>query len=232
MRPAVAMLELIFALVVMGIVLMSAPRLSSTAAKSGFVALQQEAIATTAAEIGMILTRHWDERNTDPLTTTQVLTTRGDDQLAEEGDTNRRAGTPTSSSRTFHNSFAIGSAATRSVNFLNDDNGDNDFDDIDDFQGAQNGVIVAENANMATGDVVDTDITLTTNIRYVDDNLQYENTTLIFSNPFNNDAPRESSIKWISVTLTTANAAPDTGFLSSSQPPGIPALARGSFKTT
>ena len=36
MRPAIAMIELIFAIVIMGIVLMSAPRLISTAAKSGY----------------------------------------------------------------------------------------------------------------------------------------------------------------------------------------------------
>ncbi len=44
-RPAIAMIELIFAIVIIGIVLMSVPQLISTAAKSGYVTIQQEAIS-------------------------------------------------------------------------------------------------------------------------------------------------------------------------------------------
>jgi len=63
-KQGIAMIELIFALVIMGIVLMSAPMLIQQSIKSGNVALQQEAIAAAAAHTSMILSLHWDESNT------------------------------------------------------------------------------------------------------------------------------------------------------------------------
>jgi hypothetical protein len=65
LRPAIAMVELIFAIVIMGIVLMSAPMLISTASKSGYVAIQQEAINEAASQVNMIMGYHWDENNTN-----------------------------------------------------------------------------------------------------------------------------------------------------------------------
>jgi len=44
-RKAIAMIELIFAIVVMGIVMLSAPMLVNKATQSSYVALQQESIA-------------------------------------------------------------------------------------------------------------------------------------------------------------------------------------------
>ena len=67
LRPAIAMIELIFALVIMAIVLMSAPMLISTATKSGYVAIQQEAINAAASQVNMIMGYHWDENSADEL---------------------------------------------------------------------------------------------------------------------------------------------------------------------
>lgn len=208
MRPAVAMLELIFALVVMGIVLMSAPRLSSAAAKSGFVALQQEAIAATAAEMGMVLSYHWDESNTDPIRTAQVLTTLGSKQLEAPQGSDRRQGTPSSSARLYHDSLGKGASATQPYKFKNED----DFDDIDDFTGKHNGVISIDKAGMDNGDTIDQNIKLETDVEYLNDtNVEYiDDEKLAFNNPFNNKAPKETSnIKWVKVTLTTSSTSPE-----------------------
>ena len=72
-RPAIAMIELIFAIVIMGIILMSAPMLISTAAKSGYVAIQQEAINEAASRVNMIMTFHWDANSADETVLDPIL---------------------------------------------------------------------------------------------------------------------------------------------------------------
>jgi len=78
-RPAIAMIELIFAIVIMGIVMMSAPMIISTAAKSGYVTIQQEAINEAASQINMIMGYHWDESSSDETFLDPILSvTHGD----------------------------------------------------------------------------------------------------------------------------------------------------------
>ena len=62
---AVAMIELIFAIVIMAIVLLSAPMLIHQSIKSSFVGMQQEAINTLSSHLSLILTKEWDEANAD-----------------------------------------------------------------------------------------------------------------------------------------------------------------------
>ena len=64
-KRAIAMIELIFALVIMGIVLMSSPMLIQQSIRSGNVALQQEAISVAAAHTTVILSMGWDENNSN-----------------------------------------------------------------------------------------------------------------------------------------------------------------------
>ncbi len=100
LRPAIAMVELIFAIVIIGIALLSAPMLISTAAKSGYVAMQQEGINEAATKVNMIMGYHWDENNVDESFLAPILNTNnGDSSLDEVGTTGRRAGTPLESQR-------------------------------------------------------------------------------------------------------------------------------------
>ena len=62
-KRAIAMIELIFALVIIGIVLMSAPMLIQQSIKSSNVALQQEAIVTASSQTAIVLSMNWDEKN-------------------------------------------------------------------------------------------------------------------------------------------------------------------------
>jgi len=72
-RPAIAMIELIFAIVVLGITLMSAPTLIGVATKSGpsgSLASFQESITEVASMQKLITTYQWDQNdtnNTSPL---------------------------------------------------------------------------------------------------------------------------------------------------------------------
>jgi len=131
-KPAIAMIELIFAIVVMGIALMSAPMLISIARQSTPVAIQQEAINQAVSRITMILTYPWDEQDTNDSCIPPVLhVTNGDDELKSiSGNLSRRAGIPaTSNTRKFN---TCGNTLNASTTLGPDAN---DQDDIDDFIG-------------------------------------------------------------------------------------------------
>ena len=137
MRPAIAMLELIFAIVIMGIILMSAPQLISTAAQSGYVAIQQEAINEAASQVNMIMGYQWDENDVDERYIDPILqVANGDTELDEEGNTSRRLGTPEESYRTFVRSDGVDNLAASTIGTSDaGETGDHDEDDIDDFNG-------------------------------------------------------------------------------------------------
>ncbi len=211
MRNAIAMIELIFAIVVMGIVLMSAPMLVSVATKSGYVALQQEAIAAASSEIGLILTRHWDEGDTDFNKTAPILVTSGGDvDLNENGTTGRRAGTPPTSRRTFVTS--VGGRIPASTNFTTE----GDFDDVDDYDGhiSRLHIYNSENTTAKTGDYVDANITIVSTVTYLEDNssngVSYKSggPLLTYNNPFARVATTvPTNIKQVHIRLTTTNTA-------------------------
>jgi hypothetical protein len=213
MRRAVAMIELIFAIVILGIVLMSAPMLISTATQSSYVALQQEAIASASAEIGMILTHQWDEGNTDSTRTASILVSvNGNDDLDQQMvgaiPTGRRAGTPSSSSRRFFDSLGGEINATAPVN-LGSDAGDTD--DIDDFiTNATTALTDEESTSTLIGDVVDKEITVAVTVNYLNDTpggSTYAGTgdTLTYNTPFDNNVTTDSNIKQVQVRLQTAS---------------------------
>ncbi len=210
MRAAIAMIELIFAIVIMGIVLMSAPMLIDTAAKSTYVALQQESIAAASSEIGLILTHHWDEGDTDLNETAPILGTLGNSGLNEKGNTGRRAGTPESSRRSFYTSLGEDINASIKADFT----AEGDLDDIDDFDGGDTELKIydAENTTARVGDYVDTDITIRTTVSYISDvptnGATYlgSSSSLTLNNPFNTSAAAATSnIKLVNVVLTTNN---------------------------
>lgn len=172
-RKAIAMIELIFAIVVIGLILMTAPMVISTATKSGYVALQQESIAAASSEIGMILTHHWDEENTDQNLSAPILgvSATGDADLNEADDalgnpTGLRAGTSIYSKRTFLTSLG-GRLNATAVGDLGHDL--NDRDDIDDFTTLSSTLYDEESTTTSGGDYIDKDIVLNTTVDYISD---------------------------------------------------------------
>jgi len=208
MRNGIAMIELIFAIVVMGFVMMSAPALISTAAKSGLVAVQQEAIAASSSELGMILTRDWDEAGTDETTESPILiVTNGhadlEMALAPDGNSSgRRAGTPTTSSRkSFSSVSSLERAATLAAAFETE----NDDDDMDDFN---NDTITLTGIRYALSDLADISISIDTNVSYISDTPftgSYNSETLTLNNPFDNAVAGTSNIKSITAQTTSTN---------------------------
>ncbi len=203
LRPAIAMIELIFAIVIMGIVLMSAPMLISTASQSTYVALQQEGINEAASRVNMIMGYAWDENNTDDRYTPPILhVTSGNSDLDMTNViTARRTGTPMVSQRTFILSDANSSDLNAS-SALGNDGGD--LDDIDDFIGN----ISLTEIETATVDYVEkTTININTAITYSSDSPSggtYTAQTITFV-PFAASGGT-TNIKSIEVTLTSTTS--------------------------
>lgn len=201
MRPAIAMLELIFAIVIMGIILMSAPQLISTAAKSGYVAIQQEAINEAASQANMIMGFHWDENDVsdeyiDPI----LIVSNGHSDLDENGATGRRQGTPKESYRAFVRSDGVDDLNASS---LGTDGTESGKDDIDDFTGVTHLIeietSVADTVEKATIDIANS-------ISYNTDTVTggYNQSSIVFS-PFSNAPSGTTNIKSITVSLTSSS---------------------------
>lgn len=204
-RPAIAMIELIFAIVIMGIVMMSAPMLISTASKSGYVAIQQEAINEAATKVNMIMGYHWDENTTDEMFLDPILgVTAGSSDLDADVNSSRRKGTPRKSYRSFVRSDGKDDLnASISTSFGNTADGDTEEDDIDDFDGDSTLVSIEYSAS-----------------DYVENNTTININTVI---SYSTDTPNEGdynhpSIKYIPFTASdgTTNIKSITATLTSS----------------
>ena len=109
-RKAIAMIELIFAIVIMGIALMSAPTLISVSSKSTYTALQQESITAAVSQINMIMTGAWDEMDTNSTIGEPVLSTASIFiTLCPTGITQPKGVTSTKGRHCTNNSGATGS---------------------------------------------------------------------------------------------------------------------------
>lgn len=197
LRPAIAMIELIFAIVIMGIVMMSAPMLISTATQSTYVALQQEGINEAASRVNMIMGYAWDENNTGDMYIPPILhVSSGAASLNVNGNTARRIGTPMTSQRTFILSDANSSDLNASA--LRSDGGDTD--DIDDFIGDISLTLI----EAATVDYTETTtVNINTAVAYVSDSVTggYSQSTITYT-PFGAGSAT-TNVKSITVTLTS-----------------------------
>lgn len=212
MRPAIAMIELIFAIVIMGIIMMSAPQLISTAAQSGYVAIQQEGINEAASQVNMIMGYHWDENDADERYIDPILdvsTTSGDSDLEEEGNTSRRLGTPEESYRSFVRSDGVDLAASALTTFGTADLNETEEDDIDDFANSNTSLaFIAETTYEANqADYIETTtIDIARDVVYSNDSANYNQSTITFDPSFT-DAGDTTNIKSIIVTLTSSSVA-------------------------
>jgi len=221
-RPAIAMIELIFALVIMGIVMMSAPMLISTATSSTYVALQQEGINEAASRVNMIMGYSWDENDTNTSYLPPVLTvSNGHVDLNEVNPTARRLGTPILSQRTFILSDANETDNNASIG-LGSDGAEVTQDDIDDFGGPPISLVLGDGATATVDYVEKATINIATSITYASDAPAgalagwYSATKTINHTPFAaNGTPigvgvgQTSNIKTITVTLTSTHADQD-----------------------
>lgn len=189
-KNAIAMIELIFALVIMGIVLMSAPMLIQQSIKSSNVALQQEAIVAAASQTAIVLSMHWDENNSNIAAGESPIldANRSSFHFPPKGlsgvtGRNTKKGSVTVSPST------LGTDINETTHI--------DFDDVDDYNNSSFGLMLfnGESTTADIGEYVDTTVKINTTIRYTKESAVLEdiNTTI---SPFSN-------IKAIQVRLTS-----------------------------
>ena len=200
-RQAIAMVELIFAIVVIGIALLSVPNLIHQSTQSGFTTLQQESIAAAASDLSLILSRAWDESDTNESLGAPILTTAS-------------AGTVTSlatrdGGRTRVYSSGSG-GTTLPASSIGDDG---DFDDIDDVHGVTGSVTLIDGVQ----DLIDINVQIATTVDYISDassngggDIWNNSQTVTFNNtpatPFVTSGTT-TNIKRVSITLTTTSGA-------------------------
>jgi len=191
-KKAVAMIELIFALVIMGIVLMSAPMLIQQSIKSSNVALQQEAIVAAASQTSIILSMHWDENNTVGESPILDVNNAGVGFL------------PTGlAGGVYGRTIKEGTIILRSSALLGSDFNETDytkFDDVDDYNGQSFGLALynGENTHTDIGEYIDTNITIATTVAYTQD-----------TNVSIPTGGAMSNVKFITVNLTSNQNIPE-----------------------
>jgi len=195
-KKAVAMIELIFALVIMGIVLMSAPMLIQQSVNSSNVALQQEAIVAAASQTSIILSMHWDENNTN--------VAAGESPILDVN--NVGLGFLPSGLSGWLSGRNIGDGITTlipSVILGPDFNESNytKYDDVDDYAGSSFGLMLynAESTSSAIGEYVDKNINISTTVNYTQD-AAVEAPTI---------GGAVSNVKFITVNLTSNQNIPE-----------------------
>lgn len=199
-HKAIAMVELIFAIVIIGITLLSIPNLIYQASESGYTTIQQESIAAAASDLSLILSREWDEVGTGDEFHTPILTTAAG--VASLGTrqpgpyTNARPGARSRSLFT-----GIGGPFPASA--IQADGGD--FDDIDDVHGKTDGKVTLIDGGK---DLIDIDVRIATDVQYISDDTDpagnWNATALNFDFP-TASAGGTSNIKRITLTLTTTS---------------------------
>jgi len=167
-HKAIAMVELIFAIVIMAIVLMSAPNLISQSTKSAYVALQQESVNAAASHLNIILTKEWDQGDAYSNIEPRVLhVTSGDIQLEKDATTNARLGTPNSSYRVFLTGTGLSPNAVPPSSFGEGVDSSSDtkpLDDIDDYHNTSNTLTHIADANEYNSDYKDKEIEMNTTV--------------------------------------------------------------------
>ncbi len=194
-RDAIAMLELIFAIVVMGIAMLAIPMITSQSFKGSEAALMQESVAAAASQIEAIGAKPWDNANALQ-DTVSILTT-------QSGSFDTRSGLVEGTGLVVGNSRNLTSTVATAVNT------DINNTDIGDFNGSTAALTVynSQNSRIVDGDYVDQNISIGSTVNYTPDDAIVLGANTVFNyNPAANSAIT-TSIKSIAVTLTSTNVA-------------------------
>ncbi len=190
-KKAIALIELIFAIVVIGITLMSVPNLITISNKSAKSATIQESVSNAVSYMELILSSFWDEKCTNVEYGNPILYVRnGDSQLEEAKDfanypLGRRVGSAITTSRRFGRDM-FGNKIYASSS-LGSDPGESpdDFDDVDDFNNHLPSLInnTPNRISPREGDYKDTSIYMLSQVYYISDEVDYDQESITY-NPF------------------------------------------------
>ena len=209
LRPAVAMIELIFAIVVIGITLLSAPLVLNQSIQSSTVALQQESISAAATQLSLIMTQNWDESDNNLTSDYGIRNVVGGDSALNNGTRDLNL---SFSTRRYATALGL-TNATLPADLGLEPQDLNRTDDIDDFttingMGTTLRLYPTEGENLTNnkGEYIDKTIIMNTIVRYGNDTpiSGYAANKVELNNPFTL-AVATTNIKLITVTLTSAS---------------------------
>lgn len=199
MRKAASMLELVIAIVVMGIAVMSLPLILTQSQNSNAIALQQEVILATKTKLGYILAYEWDANSYDATASvSRVLDTTNSASADSDFNTTstRRIGhILTDNRRRLRDDMASpslsGSTAWGNTGLL----------DIDDFHNKiENTTVVAADMDYIFN------LELNSTVSYVNDSATYTNQDINFTFDASSTPANPTNIKMITVrTKDTSN---------------------------
>ena len=197
MRKATSMLELVIAIVVMGIAMMTLPTMLTTIQNNNVFSLRQEAILAARTQLGDELTYLWDQNSIDSNQNIAVLDTNSTNSNFERvpGTIHRIGHIKGNKRRKYFSSITY---ATSPVN-LGKDAGETIPNDIDDFSSSAP-VTIKHDANSLDYRY---DLNMTTTVSYVDDNFT-EGTTFDFNTSTISPA-KSTNIKMTTLTITNNN---------------------------
>ena len=219
MRKAIALIELIFAIVVIGITLLSVPNIIKTTTKASSNIVTQESISILTSHLNMVMAQFWDENSTNPKYNNPILKVEQENTtLSEANDTKgyslgRRIGSAISSPRRYATDINGTKLTATKVTNLGKDNNETDSDDIDDFDNTNSTLVDRNSTSSQLGDYKDRTVQVSTRVNYIFDNptsagLSYNANSIDFNDPFNLSkvsSTQSTNIKTISVTLNTNN---------------------------
>jgi hypothetical protein len=204
LRPAIAMIELIFALIIIGISLLSAPTIIGQSVKSINTTLKQEAIAAAASQISLVLTYPWDESTSSSVGGSGILRVGGGSPALSFGTRD------TNFTRQYNALGAgFGNASTLLTLDTNDVDGADDLDDFNNAQPVKLTLYANEEAAISNneGEYVDNTIIMTNQVVYgADVTTNYTSTPVQFNNPFQASST-STDIKIITVNLISNSGA-------------------------
>jgi hypothetical protein len=163
------MIELVIAIVVMGIAMMTLPLMLTTIQKNNNFAMEQEGILAARTKIGDILSYRWDEKSESNVTYTVGVLDTNSSYFKREVNSTRRIGHVVGNRRRkFFNdernaSTTMGLDAGENIN---------NADDIDDFNGDASDVTtvtINEVNNTNSEDYRFLTLDLNTTVRYIND---------------------------------------------------------------
>ncbi|MCH9814505.1 MAG: hypothetical protein K0U47_11260 [Epsilonproteobacteria bacterium] len=207
------MIELIFAIVIMAISVMTIPLMLSQSGNNSAFSMMQESILAARTKMGNMLSYQWDRNATiagASVTYIRVLdVANGDSELDRNDstqDSNRRIGHITEDMR---RRFQDGNSTDRTLPSTVIDLAN--ANSISDFHGeVLVGSLVGDRGNF---DYVFTDFNMSTTVSYVSDSTNYDNQNIVFD--FNvssradiTDPTQSTNIKMIELSVASRDTTP------------------------
>lgn len=164
-RKGIAMIELIFAIVVMSFVMLSLPLIVNQVKQSQHLGLKQESIALIASQVNLILTHQWDDTQTRGNNHSFILKTNSGKASREYNPTTKLKG----NRKKFINSRLYSSEdlfASDTLKLETDKTATNLDDDIDDFNGRTMTLSIEGTEKSSEKEYIDQTIDIDTTVSY------------------------------------------------------------------